>query len=431
MVFTLGFAVRMKMSVWKTCACAAVLLTGCHAPRESTRGAVQTGQFRDLFAEAGHPRAESSARINAAYRQLFHGDPSTQAVYFVMGANDHGPLAEIRDIGHNDVRSEGMSYGMMILVQLDKQAEFNALWNWAKTYMYHPSPKDPSFGFFSWSMQTNGVVNDDMPAPDGEQYFAMALYFASGRWGNGPGIYDYRAQADQLLTHLLHRELITGPTLVGTKTAGPLFDPATHLVRFTPDVKNWNHTDPSYQLPAFYELWARWGPAEDRSFWADAAVASRDFLNRSANPVTALAPDYANFDGTPWKAPWNSGSTIFQYDSPRNAMNWSVDWSWWAEDPRECARSDRLQAFFESKGMTNYVSQFTLDGKDIGGDHTTALVAMNATASLAATRPRAREFVEALWNTKVPTGEWRYYDGMLQLLALLHCSGQFRVWTPR
>jgi oligosaccharide reducing-end xylanase len=56
---------------------------------------------------------------------------------------------------------------------------------------------------------------------------------------------------------------------------------------------------------------------------------------------------------------------------------------------------------------------------------------MNAVASLAATNPRAKQFVEALWNTPVPTGQWRYYDGMLYLLAWLHCSGEFQVWMPR
>jgi oligosaccharide reducing-end xylanase len=27
-------------------------------------------------------------------------------------------------------------------------------------------------------------------------------------------------------------------------------------------------------------------------------------------------------------------------------------------------------------------------------------------------------------------GRWRYYDGMLYLLALLHASGNFRIYTP-
>ncbi len=67
----------------------------------------------------------------------------------------------------------------------------------------------------------------------------------------------------------------------------------------------------------------------------------------------------------------------------------------------------------------------------VQGNHSTGLVATNAVASLAATDPSAKEFVEALWDTPVPSGQYRYYDGMLYLMGLLHCSGEFRIWTPR
>jgi len=38
-------------------------------------------------------------------------------------------------VKHNDVRSEGMSYGMIIAVLLDKQEEFDRLWKWAVQHM--------------------------------------------------------------------------------------------------------------------------------------------------------------------------------------------------------------------------------------------------------------------------------------------------------
>ena len=44
-------------------------------------------------------------------------------------------MAYIYTADTDDVRSEGMSYGMMICVQMDKREEFNRLWKWAKTYM--------------------------------------------------------------------------------------------------------------------------------------------------------------------------------------------------------------------------------------------------------------------------------------------------------
>ena len=394
-------------------------------------GAFVTGRYRNLFVEAGRSQQEVSERVSAAFQQLFHGDPGTQAVYFSAGKNANGALAYICDIGHNDVRSEGMSYGMMIAVQLDKKAEFDALWNWAKTYMYHDTPGHPARGFFSWSMKTDGTPNDEMPAPDGEEYFVMSLYFASGRWGNGTGIYDYRAEADLLLKNMRHRALITGPTVMGQRTGSGMFEPEHRMVRFSPDVRIGDHTDPSYHLPAFYELWARWGPVADRSFWTEAAKASREFFQRATNPTTGLAPEYANFDGTPWASDWNKQSVHFRFDAWRTAMNWSVDWSWWARDSRETQLSDRLQAFFESKGLASYGNQFTLEGSQLDSAHSAGLVAMNAVAGLAATHPRSRDFVEALWNTPIPSGQWRYYDGMLYLLGLLHCSGEFRIWTPR
>jgi len=428
----------MKFFLQRVAAAGSILLalTGCRtatAPNTAATGsgAFATGRYRNLFAETRHSPAEVQQKIDAAFGQLFHGDAEREAVYYSAGANASGALAYILDTANGDVRSEGISYGMMIAVQLDKKAEFDALWNWARTFMYHSSPAHPSFGYFSWSMKTNGVANDDLPAPDGEEYFVAALFFASARWGDGAGIYNYQSEAAHLLSDLKNRATITGQTIQGNKTCVALFSPTQKMVRFTTDVTNSEHTDPSYQLPAFYELWSRQAARTDRVFWRQAASASREFFQHAANPATGLCPEYANFDGTPWAAPWKTNSVDFRFDAWRVAMNWSVDWSWWAQDAREKELSDRLLAFFASQGITNYANQFALDGRPLSTDHSTGLVAMNAVAALAATQPGANQFVEELWKVPVPSGQYRYYDGMLYMLGLLHCSGEFRAWLPR
>ena len=394
-------------------------------------GAFATGQYRNLFGEAGHSPADVTTKINSAFQQLFYGDPKTQAVYFPAGTNAQGALAYILDVHNRDVRSEGMSYGMMIAVQLNRKAEFDALWNWSRNHMYHTATNHPARGYFAWSMNTNGIANDEMPAPDGEAYFATALMFASGRWGNGEGIYHYRTEANRILTDLIHRESITGKTSKGQQTASAIFHPKHKMIRFTPDLENSEHTDASYHLPAFYELWARFGPAQDCEFWQKAAAVSRDYFSRAAHPTNGLTPEYGNFDGSPWAAPWHPSSTNFLADAWRTAMNWSMDWSWWQVDPRQKDLSNRLQTFFAAQGIETYGSRYTLAGRPLGEDHSTGLVAMNAVASLAADHPPASDFVNAFWNVPIPTGQYRYYDGMLYLLALLHCSGEFRVWSPR
>jgi oligosaccharide reducing-end xylanase len=398
-------------------------------PTQDGSGAYATGKYRNLFAEAGHSQKETAAKIDAAFRQLFHGNPDTEAVYFAAGKNPQGPLAYLTDWNNHDVRTEGMSYGMMIAVQLDKKAEFDALWNWAKTYMYISDPKHPSFGYFSWSCKTDGSPNEETAAPDGEEYFVMSLYFAAHRWGNGTGIYNYQAQADELLHTMRHRVVMSAPTKFGPRTVGNEVDETTKMIRFVPGVDMGTFTDPSYHLPAFYELWARWGPAEDRVFWAAAATASRAFFVKTTNPRTGLAPAYANFDGTPHATKFPQ-STIFGYDSWRTASNWSVDWSWWEKAPQERALSDRIQSFFRGQGLDEYGEVYTLEGKPVQAHHAPGLVAANAVASLATTDAKSREFVQALWDMPVPSGQGRYYDGMLYLLSFLHCGGEFRIWKP-
>ncbi len=398
-------------------------------------GAYATGKYRNLFGEDGHTQREIRAKIDAAYNQLFHGDAKTQAIAFAAGSNANGPLMYVTDWANHDVRTEGMSYGMMIAVELNKKAEFDAIWNWAKTYMFISDPKAPSYQFFAWSCKTDGTHNAEGAAPDGESYFAMALLFASNRWPGGKGIYDYHAEAEALLTAMVHRAVITAPGKYGPHSVGPMVNSDPPVILFVPEVSPHPFTDPSYHLPAFYDLWARWGPEEDRAFWAKAADASRAFFVKTTNPRTGLAPSYANFDGTPHVTRFPQ-SGEFGYDAWRTASNWSVDWSWWHKAPEEQQLSDRIQAFFESQGIDKYGPVFSLDGKDMGAtpgltheDHPAGLAGTNAVAGLAATdKTRARMFTEALWNTPIPSGENRYYDGMLYLMSLMHAGGEFRVW---
>ena len=42
---------------------------------------------------------------------------------------------------------------------------------------------------------------------------------------------------------------------------------------------------------------------------------------------------------------------------------------------------------------------------------------------------RSKKFVAELWSTPVPDGLERYYEGLLYLMSLLHCSGEFKIWS--
>jgi oligosaccharide reducing-end xylanase len=53
-------------------------------------GVLQSGRYRNVFVELGHPEAEVEAKIEAGYRQLFHGSPDSEAVLFEAGQNVDG-----------------------------------------------------------------------------------------------------------------------------------------------------------------------------------------------------------------------------------------------------------------------------------------------------------------------------------------------------
>ena len=122
-------------------------------------------------------------------------------------------------------------------------------------------------------------------------------------------------------------------------------------------------------------------------------------------------------------------ATPFGYDSWRSVSNWSVDYSWWKKDAHQIALSDRLQKFLYGQGIHSFSDRYTLDGKPLSTRHSVGMVATAAVGSFAATDgPISKAFVEELWNTAVPSGEQRYYDGLLYLMSIMHCSGNFRIY---
>lgn len=381
----------------------------------TTKPAFETGVYPNLFQEyLGKSEAEIQARIDAAWNQLFYGDDASERVYYPVGAD----MAYISDIANEDVRSEGMSYGMMIAVQLNKKEEFDRLWKWAKTYMYQT--EGGYKGYFAWHCKTDGTQLAANPAADGEVWFITALFFADGRWGSGEGIYNYRAEAQAILDTALHDE---GRGDLATD----LFDPETKQIVFVPQLgQNSQFTDPSYHMPHFYELWARWAD-KDNDFWAAAAAASRAYLPAAVHPETGLAPNYSYFDGKPYDDEYNGN---FRYDAFRVAANVGMDYVWFSPGNWHVEQSNRLLSFFASQGIDDYKAEYLLTGEPQVGHRSSGLMATNAAAALAADREVGEPFVQALWDQPLPTGQYRYYDGLLMMLGLLQVSGNFRIYEP-
>jgi oligosaccharide reducing-end xylanase len=374
-------------------------------------GAYLTSQYRDLFAEIGISEEQSRKKIRETFETMFF-DPE-ERIYFEMGGN----MGYMLDTGNNDARTEGMSYGMMMAVQMDRKDLFDRLWLFSKTYMYQSGGKYR--GYFAWSVSPAGVKNAEGPAPDGEEYFAMALFFASARWGDGPAPFNYGVQAREILRHCIHQaELAEG--------GQPMWDSANHYIKFVPEAP---FSDPSYHLPHFYELFALLADEQDRPFWREAAGASRSYLRIACHSRTGMAPEYAEFDGT-LKHMYNDGQ--FYSDAYRVAMNIGLDASWFGRDEALGEIMDRLQAFFSENTELGQYHSYMLDGTPLAQPalHPVAIIATNAAGSLAAEGKYRLDWVRHFWNTPLRKGNRRYYDNCLYFFCLLMLAGEYRIFLP-
>lgn len=383
------------------------------------KGSVYTGEYRNLFSEIGISEQQVQKKLDDVFNQLFYGTDGPdiinngRRVYYPVGDD----MAYILDTGNEDVRSEGMSYGMMIAVQMNKQEEFNRLWKWAKTYMYHSEGERK--GMFAWQCTTSGEKKDSNSAPDGEEYMAASLLFAAARWGNGSGIYNYRKEALNILSYMLYTNDRPGYEL---KTA---IDPERKMVVFCPYGSAASYTDPSYHLPAFYEVFARESEnSADKQIWHEVANTSREYFKKCTHPTTGLAPDYASFEGEGY-----GSKDYYSFDAWRVPMNIAMDYAWWKADEWQAAYVNRIQGFFHSEGMGTYYDNYDLNGEPkYNADHSIGAVGCNAVASLAADTSISWEFVKELWDTSVPEGKWRYYNGLLYMLSLLNVSGNYKAY---
>lgn len=392
-----------------------------------TKGAFATRRYRNLFAELGYKQKDIDKKLKSVFESVFYGPDK---VYFEVGDS----MAYISDIKNHDVRTEGMSYGLMIAVQFDRKDIFDRLWRWSKKYMQHQ--EGLLKGYFAWSCQTDGTRNAQGPASDGELYYVTSLIFASNRWGNSTGI-NYLAEAQNILNCSMQK--------IGMERVAPLINLEHQLITFTPDPFGGRFTDPSYHIPAFYEVWARWAEDGRSEFWRVCARKSREYLHKSIHPVTGLNPDYNNYDGTLLGSKRVIGDA-FRFDSWRVPMNIALDYSWACADRKwQQEYGNKIQNSFYSQGIDSFVDQYNVDGTtvtellDAGGykklRHSLGLVATTAAVSLVCTHDKSREFVDRLWNAKhVPYDDGyfdAYYDGLLRLFAFMHLSGNYRIIFPQ
>jgi len=278
----------------------------------------------------------------------------------------------------------------------------------------------PAKGYF------NSHCGEDVAAPCfdvyGMQHFVLALMLANGRWRSSADM-PYESDALTLLDALKNKELENGGVVKGI---GNAFSSKDFLVREEPSLADAGFsTRSSLQMPAAYWYWAQ---ATGDPFWNSAAQASHAFLlnaaAKAADPPTGLAPMRSYFDGTPVE-----GSDGYTEQGYRTQLNLALDALWGSASADQAALATRLLKFFYDQGITTYGRSFQTDGTPIETKPAQALAAVNGALAVAAPAYEHRaEFVQAVWDQTTPTGDNRYYVGLMYLTSLLILSGQLQVY---
>ena len=374
-------------------------------------GAYYTGNYESPFKTVlGKTDEEIQKKMDDLWNHYFKGDNNSKVYY------DKGNEAYIKDINNNDVRSEGMSYGMMIAVQTGHKEEFDKLWKWAKNHMWHKGGDWD--GYFAWQRGDNGMGGDDNCAPDGEMYFMMSLLFAANRWDDDQYRKDALYIMDKMWNNPSHK----------------LFNQGNYIIVFQPLGNGNDFSDPSYDLPAYLELFSRWAE-KDTDKWKKAVTAARDHLYKSSNSSSGLFADYSSFNGQPQSYSYNSNSTKYMYDAMRCAMNFGMDYYLFgADSTREIEMANRIINFFEKDGYQH--ARFNWDGSNPQEQYTQGEAGANAVAAIALrstadSEEKIKKNLQNAWDTKFMTGQYRYYDGLVHYLAMLHLSGNFKIWKPK
>ena len=386
--------------------------------------AFETKQYRNLFSLIGKEDQEINNRLNEIFETFFYGSEE-ERIYHPAGED----MGYLEDTGNHDARTEGMSYGMMICVQMNKKEEFDRIWKWACTYMW--MEEGESEGYFAWSCGLDGTRNANGAAPDGEEFFAMALFFASHRWGVGEGIYCYSGQARKILRACIHKGENGRPGY-------PMWNHENRQILFVPGS---DFTDPSYHLPHFYELFALWADEEDRSFFKEAAKVSREYLAKACHPKTGMSAEYAEFDGQPMSRPlpWTTDRhDWFFSDAYRTVANIGLDYEWFGIDEGQYEAPEKLLRFLDARWDEDPFEIYEVDGTSL---HKPALhpVGLQVTTTqgilsvLGRTKEEqsiriAKKWLEEFFRMPLRKGDRRYYDNCLYFFAFLALSGNYRIW---
>lgn len=244
-------------------------------------------------------RADVSSIVQSTYETWL-------STYYV----EQDTLARITWDNKEQTASEGIAYGMLIMVCMDNahnktQEKFDKLWRYYKKF------KD-NLGVMNWKIDgfSNVAADGQSGATDAELDAAAALILAFRQWGDQ----KYLTDVKELVTAIWNTEV----NAEGYLKPGDIWD---------------ERKNPSYFNIGAMELFK----TIDTNNWSKVIKNSFDLLKKVCDTATGLPPDWCSQDGeyvfggfgweavrVPWRMAWTYSwlGTTEAYDVNKKIIKW-------------------------------------------------------------------------------------------------------------
>ncbi len=261
---------------------------------------------------------------------------------------------QVIDLSDDDTTtSEGQSYAMLRAVWQDDKNTFNGVWAWTKDHLQHRTQDK----LFSWSWVKDGEgykLGDSAPATDADQDIALALLFASKKWGDA----SYLSAAKEIIDDIWAEEVI--------KVRGRYY----LMAWADAELDEGYLINPSYLSPATYKIFSE---VDTKHPWAKLVDDSYFLLNKlgaQKDNKTFLPPNWVLLDKKTGEIKsaagiLGEGADFYGFDAFRVMWRVALD-AVWFQEPRATKYLGKVEPFFVEQWEKDrkFVALYDLNGNN-------------------------------------------------------------------
>lgn len=348
-----------------------------------------------LFAAAKYPFPQA-AKYAFGIKPTKISNDQVQAVYtdfMTRLYEESGDKARIKWDTETQTVSEGIGYGMMILVYMDNatnntQAKFDKLWKYYNSFL-------DAKGLMNWKITGFSTVAGTNAATDAELDVGVGLMEAYKQWGDE----KYLTDAKAFIQKVWKAEV----------DSGGLLSPGDSWGVFS------SQRNPSYFSMAALELFKK----ADSSNWSRVITNSYALLMKARNATTGLVPDWCTNTGSAVQA-------VFKYDAIRTPwrLAWAYCWDGNADAKTICSSMASWITTKTSGDPAKIGDGYSLDGTQSSQYNNGTFVGCFASAGMVDTKHQT--WLDASYNRLSDTlgvVKEKYYSQSIKLLNLMLMSG--------